>query len=178
MSDTLGNFVHLGERVEDKPKDKKLVVFGSLGGGMSYNFNLFNIVDADKNIRTTDSKGELFKCYDSVVIDPKDVDIKNSWNPLKEESGPEGLCSALKNLGFDEKRQELYLALAGLVRYGGFIEDPDRNLAMMNSLEKRPLEELDKIFQDEHRSGKLPVFFYEHWKKYRSSITSDTEAGD
>lgn len=116
--------------------------------------------------------------YEVMVIDPKSEYIKNSWNPLMGKSGPEGICSAMKGMGVDEKRQEFYLALAGLVKYGGFVEDQDRNLAMMFSLENRPLEELDKIFEYEHRSGKLPVFFYERWKKYRISLVPDMEAGD
>lgn len=180
----LENAVHLSQRMEDEVKEIESVVIGSLGGGMSYNFNLHNILSNFKNLVITDPKGEIRpellskEGYEEIVIDPKSEYIKNSWNPLMEESGPEGICSAMEGMGFNEKKLDFYLALAGLVNYGGFVEGQDRNLAMMNSLENRPLEELDKIFEHEHRSGKLPVFFYERWKKCRSSLVSVMEVGD
>ncbi|AEG58975.1 hypothetical protein [Desulforamulus ruminis] len=80
--------------------------------------------------------------------------------------------------GIDGKRQDFYLALAGLVMYGGRFKAGDKNLSTMMALEYLPIEQLNQIFKEEHRSGKLPVFFYEHWQKYRRQLMPPGKGGD
>lgn len=155
MSKILGG-VHLGERVGDKPKEQEPILFGVVGGGRVFLH------------KWLEDKG-----YKVSVINPK-VEY-NIWNPLLEAKGHDEIHAVIRAFGVNG---QLYLALAGLVRYGGFIEDQKRNLATMSDLENQPLEQLDKIFEDEHRSGNLPVFFYEHWKNFRSSLLSIEEVGD
>ncbi|ABO49379.1 hypothetical protein Dred_0841 [Desulforamulus reducens MI-1] len=158
------NCVHLSERVAGNKGD--VLILATPGWGMGCNpfsVNFLSGLNRQENI-VTDPKADLFKCY---------------WDPLMEQNGPEGIQEVVTTQGFDDNKQDFYLSLAGLVQYGGFIKDPDRSLAIMIFLENKPVEQLNKIFEDEHQSGRLPVFFYERWVRYRSSLEqTESKAGD
>lgn len=117
---------------------------------------------------------DVFKGYDVITIDLKKE--HSSFNPLMAFTDEDTTNRLIKELGVNEEKQDLYVALAGLVSYGGFLKEHERSLRTMAILEPRPIEQLDKLFEDEHRSGKLPVFFYECWKKYKNRLSSVNES--
>lgn len=114
------------------------------------------------------------KGYEIVVINFKDPSQgSHRWNPLFEAKDDAEfrqvceamiLCSGKENPFFAGGESNLFTALVGLTRYGGFIDEDMRHMRTVLSLLSWPVEKLEETFEMEYRSGRIPVYFYEKWR--------------
>jgi len=140
---------------------EQVLTFGKLGSGRGFRIDHLG-------------SPEALEGYDVIVVDPKEEYC--SFNALTGSTDENTTNQLMKELGVSEEKMGLYVALAGLVNYGEFFKGKDCKLRTMAFLEQKPIEQLNKLFDNEHRNGKLPVFFYECWKKYRSHLDSVNES--